>query len=114
MSWTPQPGIDGHPGGMVPPDVNHGFALRNEPIGSENPVMTSANVEIVIPQAYLGHVYGENCSNLNYIKQVSGANVVVHDPKAGTTEGLVVVSGTSDQAHFAQSLLHAFILCGQS
>ncbi|KAG7594862.1 K Homology domain type 1 superfamily [Arabidopsis thaliana x Arabidopsis arenosa] len=114
MSWTPQPGIDGHPGGMVPPDVNHGFALRNEPIGSENPAMTSANVEIVIPQAYLGHVYGENCSNLNYIKQVSGANVVVHDPKAGTTEGLVVVSGTSDQAHFAQSLLHAFILCGQS
>jgi hypothetical protein len=39
-------------------------------VGSENPVMTSANVEIVIPQAYLGHVYGENCSNLNYIKQV--------------------------------------------
>ncbi|CAH2036409.1 unnamed protein product [Thlaspi arvense] len=113
MSWTPQPPIDGHPGGMVP-DVNHGFALRNEPIGSENPAMTSANVEIVVPQAYLGHVYGENCSNLNYIKQVSGANVVVHDPKAGTTEGLVVVSGTSDQAHFAQSLLHAFILCGQS
>ncbi|ESQ30317.1 hypothetical protein EUTSA_v10011323mg [Eutrema salsugineum] len=113
MSWTPQPPIDGHPGGMVP-DVNHGFALRNEPIGSENPAMSSANVEIVVPQAYLGHVYGENCSNLNYIKQVSGANVVVHDPKAGTTEGLVVVSGTSDQAHFAQSLLHAFILCGQS
>ncbi|EOA36066.1 hypothetical protein CARUB_v10008567mg [Capsella rubella] len=114
MSWTPQPVIDGHPGGMVPPDANHGFALRNEPIGSENPAMTSANVEIVIPQAYLGHVYGENCSNLNYIKQVSGANVVVHDPKAGATEGLIVVSGSSDQAHFAQSLLHAFILCGQS
>ncbi|CAA7044392.1 unnamed protein product [Microthlaspi erraticum] len=113
MSWTPQPGIDGHPGGMVP-DANHEFALRNEPIGSENPAMTSADVEIVVPQAYLGHVYGENCSNLNYIKQVSGANVVVHDPKAGTTEGLVVLSGTSDQAHFAQSLLHAFILCGQS
>lgn len=52
------------------PDVNHGFALRNEPIGGENLPMTSANVEIVVPQAYLGHVYGENCSNLNYIKQV--------------------------------------------
>lgn len=64
-----QPGIDGHPGGMVP-DANHEFALRNEPIGSENPTMTSANVEIVVPQAYLSHVYGENCSNLNYIKQV--------------------------------------------
>ncbi|KAF3550007.1 hypothetical protein DY000_02010418 [Brassica cretica] len=113
MSWTPQPPIDGHPGGMVP-DVNHGYALRNEPIGGENMAMTSANVEIVVPQAYLGHLYGDNCSNLNYIKQVTGANVVVHDPKAGTTEGLVVVSGTSDQAHFAQSLLHAFILCGQS
>lgn len=52
------------------PDVNHGYALRNEPIGGENLAMTSANVEIVVPQAYLGHVYGENCSNLNYIKQV--------------------------------------------
>ncbi|CAN8321455.1 unnamed protein product [Cochlearia groenlandica] len=113
MSWTPQPPIDGHPGGIVP-DVNHGFPLRNEPICSENPAMASANVEIVVPQAYLGHVYGENCSNLNYIKQLSGANVIVHDPKAGTTEGLVVLSGTADQAHFAQSLLHAFILCSQS
>ncbi|XP_010550823.1 PREDICTED: KH domain-containing protein HEN4 [Tarenaya hassleriana] len=109
MSWTPQ---DGHAWGVA--DVNHGFALRNEPIGSENQTMTSMKVEIVIPQAYMGNVYGENCTNLNYIKQITGANVVVNDPKGGATEGVVVVSGTSNQTHFAQTLVHAFILSGQS
>jgi len=46
--------------------------------------------------------------------QTSGANVVVHDPKPGATEGLVIVSGAPDQTHAAQSLIQAFILCGQT
>lgn len=46
------------------------------------------------------------------ISQISGANVVVNDPKPGATEGVVMVSGTSDQMRAAQSLIHAFILCG--
>lgn len=44
--------------------------------------------------------------------QISGANIVVNDPKPGATESVVIVSGTSDQMRAAQSLIHAFILCG--
>lgn len=46
--------------------------------------------------------------------QVSGANLVVHDSKPGSLETLVVVSGAPDKTHAAQSLIHAFILCGQT
>ncbi|GMQ07832.1 hypothetical protein CsSME_00051855 [Camellia sinensis var. sinensis] len=80
-------------------------------IGSQGPPnAASTTVEVVIPQALLSHVYGENNSNLSQIRQISGAKVVVHDPRPGATEGVVVVSGTTDQLHAAQSLIHAFIL----
>lgn len=46
--------------------------------------------------------------------QISGANVVVHDPKLGATEGLVIVSGAQDQTQAAQCLIQGFILCGQT
>lgn len=38
----------------------------------------------------------------------------MHDPRPGATEGLVVISGTPEQTHAAQSLLQAFIMSGQS
>ncbi|RWW50602.1 hypothetical protein BHE74_00043124 [Ensete ventricosum] len=44
--------------------------------------------------------------------QISGAKVAVRDPKPGATEGYVTISGTIEQTRTAQSLLHAFILCG--
>ncbi|KAJ4718780.1 KH domain-containing protein [Melia azedarach] len=110
-SWTPQGVGSGTPRGI---DVGPGFNSRNGPLGSGNhaPILTSTTVEVVIPQAYLAHVYGENNSNLGHIRQISGANIVVNDPKPGATEGVVTVSGTSDQMRAAQSLIHAFILCG--
>lgn len=46
--------------------------------------------------------------------QVSGANLVVHDSKPGSLETQVVVSGAPDKIHVAQSLIHGFILCGQT
>ncbi|KAF5749362.1 KH domain-containing protein [Tripterygium wilfordii] len=113
-SWTSQ-GVDsGNPMGAT--DVSSGFAPRNEPLesGDRALISTSTTVEVVIPQTLLNHVYGENNSNLGHIRQISGANVLVHDPKPGATEGVVLVSGTSDQMHAAQSLIHAFILCGQT
>lgn len=48
--------------------------------------------------------------SVDVVIQISGANVVVHDPRAGATEGVVVVMGTPDQLRAAQSLIHAFIL----
>lgn len=102
----------------------------------QNP--NNSPVEITIPHMYLIHVYGENNSTLNQIRQVclnliidqfligflqcfdfefpdpqiSGANVVIHDPIPGATEGLVIVSGTQDQIHSAQCLIQGFIFCG--
>ncbi|OMO65515.1 hypothetical protein COLO4_31185 [Corchorus olitorius] len=113
-SWTPQAATVGNHRGVS--DIGSGFAARNGPPGSGNqaPIMTSTKVEIVIPQIYLCHVYGEGNSNLGHIRQISGANLVIHDPKPGAAEGLVVVSGTSDQLRTAQSLIQAFILCGQT
>lgn len=49
----------------------------------------------------------------NFI-QTSGAKVLIHDPKPGATEGVVIVYGTPEQTHAAQSLIQAFILCGQT
>ncbi|PSS07244.1 KH domain-containing protein [Actinidia chinensis var. chinensis] len=108
--WMSQAAATGNPRGVA--EVGGGSALSNGPLGrrSQPSHVASATVEVVIPQTLLNHVYGENHGNLSQIRQISGAKVVVHDPRPGATEGMVVVSGTPDQIHAAQSLLHAFIL----
>ncbi|XP_050382534.1 KH domain-containing protein HEN4 [Argentina anserina] len=97
-------------------DASLGVAPRSGSLrsGSQPPQLTSTSIEIMIPQAFMSHVYGENNSNLNQIRQVSGANIVIHDSKPGSLETQVVVSGTPDKTHAAQSLIHGFILCGQT
>ncbi|XAR74048.1 hypothetical protein NMG60_11008210 [Bertholletia excelsa] len=94
-------------------DSGGGIAMNDGPTISDNQVPNTdiKNVEVVIPQMLLIHVYGENNGNLSQIRQVSGAKVVVHDPRPGATEGVVVISGMREQIHVAQSLIHAFILC---
>lgn len=44
--------------------------------GSQPPQLTSTTIEIMMPQALISHVYGENNSNLNQIRQV-GLHVVL-------------------------------------
>ncbi|KAJ0438340.1 putative K domain-containing protein [Helianthus annuus] len=78
--------------------------------GGRSAVVTGMSVEIVVPQNVIGRVYGENESNLARLRQISGAKVVVHKPQSGTTDHIVVISGTPDQTKSAQSLLQAFIL----
>ncbi|KAL8223869.1 hypothetical protein R6Q57_019344 [Mikania cordata] len=73
-------------------------------------IVTGMSVDIVVPQNIIGRVYGENESNLTRLRQISGAKVVVHEPQSGTTDYIVVISGTPDQTQSAQSLLQAFIL----
>lgn len=110
--WTPQ-GVSGNLRGT---DVGSGgLASRNGPpgSGSQAPNITTTTVEVAVPQALLSHVYGENNSNLNQIRQISGARVVIQDPRTGSSEGVVVVSGTPDQTRAAQSLVQAFILSEQ-
>ncbi|KAJ0443059.1 putative K domain-containing protein [Helianthus annuus] len=78
--------------------------------GGRSAVVTGMSVEIVVPQNVIGRFYGENESNLARLRQISGAKVVVHKPQSGTTDHIVVISGTPDQTKSAQSLLQAFIL----
>ncbi|CAI0410363.1 unnamed protein product [Linum tenue] len=71
-------------------------------------------VEMVIPLNFLSHVHGENNSNLNQIRQISGASILIQEPKAGGGDVVVGISGTSHQIHTAQCLIHAFIMTGRS
>ncbi|KAK9071069.1 hypothetical protein SSX86_009637 [Deinandra increscens subsp. villosa] len=82
--------------------------------GGRSAIVASMSVEIIVPQNVIGSVYGENESNLNRLRQISGAKVTVHEPRSGTTDHLVVISGTPDETQSAQSLLQAFILADQS
>ncbi|XP_047168313.1 KH domain-containing protein HEN4 [Vigna umbellata] len=112
-SWHPLAVNRGNPGTA---DTSS-FSSRNENPGKNGHPLQNPNnltIEITIPHMYLAHVYGEKNGNLNQIRQTSGANVAIHDPKPGATEGLVIVSGAPDQTHAAQCLIQAFILCGQT
>ncbi|XP_071691652.1 KH domain-containing protein HEN4-like [Rutidosis leptorrhynchoides] len=82
--------------------------------GSRSAMVTNVSVEITVPQNVIGSVYGENGSNLTRLRQISGAKVVVHEPCSGTTDHVVIISGTPDETQSAQSLLQAFILADSS
>ncbi|RDX91236.1 KH domain-containing protein HEN4, partial [Mucuna pruriens] len=82
--------------------------------GSKSAIVTNTTVEIVVPDDTIDSVYGENGSNLARLRQISGARVVVHEPRPGTSDRTIVISGSPDETQAAQSLLQAFILSGSS
>ncbi|KAF7803776.1 KH domain-containing protein HEN4-like isoform X1 [Senna tora] len=82
--------------------------------GSKTAMVTNTTVEIVVPDEVIGSVYGENGGNLARLRQISGAKVIVHEPRHGTRDRTIVISGTPDETQAAQSLLQAFILTGSS
>lgn len=75
-------------------------------------IVPSKTVTVAVPQHYMGFVHGESDGNLALIREVSGANVTVYDPKPGAYEGSIVISGSQKQTSTAHGLLHAFILDG--
>ncbi|KAL1812101.1 hypothetical protein ACET3Z_022166 [Daucus carota] len=85
-------------------------------LGSDNRavVVTNTTIEIAVPESVMDSVYGENGSNLTRLKQISGAKVIVHEPRPGTSDRIVVISGNPNETQAAQSLLQAFILSGSS
>ncbi|XP_061370842.1 KH domain-containing protein HEN4 [Gastrolobium bilobum] len=80
--------------------------------GSKSAIVTNTTVEIVVPYDTFDSVYGENGSNLARLRQVSGAQVIVREPRPGTSDRTIVISGSPDETQAAQSLLQAFILSG--
>ncbi|XP_011043042.1 PREDICTED: KH domain-containing protein At4g18375 isoform X4 [Populus euphratica] len=93
------------------PSLKAGLELGS---GGKSAFVTNTTVEIAVPENSFGSVYGENGSNLARLRQISGAKVIVHEPRLGTSDRIVVISGTPDETQAAQSLLQAFILTGQS
>ncbi|KAK4491188.1 hypothetical protein RD792_001919 [Penstemon davidsonii] len=75
---------------------------------------TNTTVEIVVPDNAIGSVFGENGSNLDRLRQISRANVVVDEPRPGTKDRIVSITGIPSEIQAAQSLLQAFILAGSS
>ncbi|KAK7328088.1 hypothetical protein VNO77_22184 [Canavalia gladiata] len=111
--WTPPtvPGINSR--GIN--DVSWGLTRKGglELVsGSKSAIVTNTTVEIVVPDDTIDSVYGENGSNLARLRQISGAKVVVHEPRPGTSDRTIVISGSPDETQAAQSLLQAFILSG--
>ncbi|KAJ4962453.1 hypothetical protein NE237_022392 [Protea cynaroides] len=74
-SWPSQLISSGNPRGGV--DTGTGLAPRNGLSGSggQSAVVTSTTIEVVVPQTLLSNIYGENNSNLNQIRQISGAKL---------------------------------------
>ncbi|GJR38205.1 KH domain-containing protein HEN4 isoform X1 [Tanacetum coccineum] len=99
--WT-QSGSNRHLGEFS--EFEGGSSNVNDPARrNETPV----KVEVAVPQNLLGYALGENNSNLAQIKELSGANVALSE------DGRVELTGTADETHKAQLLLHGFILAEQ-
>ncbi|KAL0335422.1 UNVERIFIED_CONTAM: KH domain-containing protein HEN4 [Sesamum radiatum] len=71
--------------------------------GSRSAVVTNTTVEIVVPDNVIGSIYGENGSNLSRLRQISGAKVIVQEPRPGTTQRTVIISGTPDETQAARA-----------
>lgn len=99
-------------------DIGRGLTSRKGGVelvsGSKTAIVTNTTVQIVVHEDVIGSVYGENGNNLDRLRQISGAKVMVHEPRPGTSDRTIIISGTPDETRAAQSLLQAFILTGSS
>ncbi|XP_023764756.1 KH domain-containing protein HEN4 [Lactuca sativa] len=93
--------------------MGHDISTGSTSVG-RSAIVSNMSVEILVSQTVIALVYGENGSNLTRLRQISGAKVVVHEPRSGTSDHIVVISGTPNETQSAQSLLQAFILADQS
>ncbi|KAF2324206.1 hypothetical protein GH714_010007 [Hevea brasiliensis] len=82
-----------------------GFGGVNHPA-----VITSTTVEVSVPHSMVPVIYGEDGSCLKQIHQISDAKITITEPKPGATETLIIISGTPEQTHAAQSLIQAFVM----
>ena len=42
--------------------------------------------------------------------QISDAKITINEPKPGAAETVIIISGTPEQTHAAQSLIQAFVM----
>ncbi|KAJ1294999.1 hypothetical protein BS78_01G189500 [Paspalum vaginatum] len=69
----------------------------------------SSTIELRIPNSSLESIIGVGGVNLAEIRQISGARLRLLEAHASSSESVVEIQGTLDQAKAAQSLLQGFI-----
>ncbi|XP_072994603.1 RNA-binding KH domain-containing protein RCF3-like isoform X1 [Typha latifolia] len=88
-----------------PPPRRHGF-----PGGSQPAIITNTTVDVVVPRSLVPSLYGEDGGCLRRIREISEAKITITEPRPEATETVIIISGTPEQTHAAQSLLQAFVL----
>lgn len=78
--------------------------------GSHPAIITNTTMEVVVPRSIVPVIYGEDGGCLKQIREISEAKITITDPKPGATETMIIISGTPDQTHAAQSLIQAFVI----
>ncbi|KDP41552.1 hypothetical protein JCGZ_15959 [Jatropha curcas] len=109
--WGPQGLMEGGaPMGL--PDFGGPAQRRISGFGGVNhpAVITSTTVEVVVPRSVVPAIYGEDGTCLKQIRQISDAKITITEPKPGAAETVVIISGTPEQTHAAQSLIQAFVM----
>ncbi|KAK1441405.1 hypothetical protein QVD17_07269 [Tagetes erecta] len=108
VPWGPQ-GIEGgplsYPDFGVPQRRMGGFGG-----GNHQAIITNTTVEVVVPRTVVPSIYGEDGGCLKQILEISDAKITINDPKPGAKETLIIISGTPEQTHAAQSLIQAFVI----
>lgn len=108
-SFHPQSLIEGGPMGLMdyggPQRQMSGFGG-----GSQQAVITNTTIEVVVPSSLVPSIYGEDGGCLRQIRQISDAKITITDPKPGAPETMIIISGTPEQTHAAQSLIQAFVM----
>ncbi|MFS8023610.1 putative K domain-containing protein [Helianthus anomalus] len=79
--------------------------------GNHQTIITNTTVEVVVPRTVVPAIYGEDGGCLRQIREISDAKIIINDPKPGAKETLIIISGTPEQTHAAQSLIQAFVIC---
>ncbi|GLU16005.1 hypothetical protein SLE2022_324550 [Rubroshorea leprosula] len=78
--------------------------------GSQPAIITSTTVEVVVPRSLVPIIHGEDGACLKQIRQFSDAKITITEPKPGSAETVIIISGTPEQTHAAQSLIQAFVM----
>ncbi|CAN6678807.1 unnamed protein product [Malus baccata var. baccata] len=108
--WGPQ-GL--HEGGGPPGLPNFPVAPQRRIPGfggSQPAIVTNTTVEVVVPSSLVPIINGEDGECLKQIRQISDAKVTITEPKPGAVETVIIISGTPEQTHAAQSLIQAFVM----
>ncbi|XP_030549157.1 RNA-binding KH domain-containing protein RCF3 [Rhodamnia argentea] len=114
---TAHPSKDNGSSGPETGRRNEGESRDDAPSLSRVPavtLVTRSTLEVIIPESAVPKLIAKSKSKLSQISELSGASVILlEDKPEATTQKVIQISGTPEQAERAQSLLQGFILSTQ-